>query len=177
MTIKERIKSIILRSKFNKNYFKKIGFNVEISKNILFSIPNKIEIGHNVYLGPHSTYQGAGGITIGSGTIISYNVQIFTLNHRYDSIHLTSIPYDKEVLKEPVIIGENVWISSNVLIVPGVTIGEGAIVALGAVVTKDVPPFALVGGNPAKVIKYRDGDVYKKLKAKNRIYLQMKNTP
>ncbi len=175
MTIKETMKAFVLRSKFNKKYFKKIGGNVEISKKVLFSVPNKIEIGNNVYLGPNSTYQGTGGITIGSGTIISYNVQIFTLNHRYDDVELTSIPYDKEVLEQPVIIGKNVWISSNVLVVPGVTIGEGAIVALGAVVTKDVPPFALVGGNPAKIIKYRDIDIYKKLKAENKIYLQIKN--
>lgn len=65
--------------------------------------------------------------------------------------------YKSSALRQdaPIIIGNDVWICANVVILPGVTIGDGAIVAAGAVVTKDVPPYAIVGGVPAKIIKYR----------------------
>lgn len=53
----------------------------------------------------------------------------------------------------PIHIGKDVWIGSNATVLPGVTIGDGAVIAAGAIVTKDVPPFAVVGGSPAKVIK------------------------
>lgn len=66
----------------------------------------------------------------------------------------------------PVVIGNDVWIGQNVLLRPGITIGHGAVVAAGAVVVKDVPPYAIVGGNPGKVIKYRfDQAVIEKLLA------------
>ena len=55
--------------------------------------------------------------------------------------------------KGPVIIGENVWIGENVCILPGVTIGKGTVIGAGAVVTKDIPPFSVAGGNPARIIK------------------------
>ena len=58
--------------------------------------------------------------------------------------------------KEPVYIGDDVWIGARVIILPGRKIGEGVIIGAGAVVTKDVPDYAVVGGNPAKVIKFRN---------------------
>lgn len=57
--------------------------------------------------------------------------------------------------KGPIVIGNDVWIGMDSMILSGVTIGQGAVIAAGSVVTKDVPPYAIVGGNPAKVIKYR----------------------
>lgn len=62
---------------------------------------------------------------------------------------------EKELYRRTIIIGNDVWVASNTIILPGVTIGNGAIIAAGAVVTKDVPAYAIVGGVPAKVIKYR----------------------
>lgn len=67
-----------------------------------------------------------------------------------------SFSVDKEVIEsEPVVIGNDVWIGNNAIIVDGVTIGDGAVVAVGAVVTKSVPPYAIVGGVPAQIIRMR----------------------
>lgn len=71
---------------------------------------------------------------------------------------------DDGYTKGPIILEDDVWIATNALILSGVTIGQGAIVAAGAVVVKDVPPYAVVGGNPAKIIKYRfPEEIIKKL--------------
>ena len=66
--------------------------------------------------------------------------------------------------------GDNVWIGHGATIMPGVIIGEGAVVAAGAVITKEIPPLALVGGVPAKIIKYRDSTVCFELKSQGRIW-------
>lgn len=74
------------------------------------------------------------------------------------------IPYGSRFTTKNVVIDDFVWLGSDVIISGNVHIGEGAIVAIGSVVVKDVPPHAIVGGNPAKVIKYRDIEQFNKLK-------------
>ena len=115
---------------------------------------------------------GTGGLEIKSGTIISHSVEIWTTNHYFKGDDLQFLPYDKRFIPKPVTIGENVWIGSRVTITPGVTIGEGAIVGAGAVVSKDVPPLAIVGGNPIRIISYRPKEQYEKLKREGKIYLR-----
>ncbi|MBR3361840.1 MAG: acyltransferase, partial [Lachnospiraceae bacterium] len=89
-----------------------------------------------------------GGITIEDDAMIAANVSLISNNHD---------PYDRQVLLcKPVTIRKGAWVGANSTILPGVTVGKYAIVAAGAVVTKDVPDYAVVGGNPAKVIKYLD---------------------
>lgn len=83
-------------------------------------------------------------------------------SHDYDGGE--AIPYGSRYLSKQVVIDDFVWLGSNVTISGNVHIGEGAIVAIGSVVVKDVPPYAIVGGNPAKVIKYRDTDHFMLLK-------------
>ena len=70
----------------------------------------------------------------------------------------------KHIKSQPIEIGDHVWIGARAMIMKGVKIGEGAIVAIGSVVVKDVPPYAIVGGNPAKIIKYRNIEQFNKLK-------------
>lgn len=148
--------------------FKKIGKNVMILQPTHISHPHKISIGNNVYLGPDCFISAEGGLTIGSNCSLSGGLLIYTWNHDYGK---DVIPFGKEKVHKPVVIKDNVWIGSRVSIVPGVTIGEGAIIGLGSVVTKDVPDLAIVGGNPAKVIKFRDRKQYEKLKGNNKILI------
>lgn len=150
-----------------------VGRNVYVSLDALFSNPETVTIGSHVWIGEQFRGMGAGGIRIGDGTIISRCVEIWTSNHTYDASDLRSLPYDRRTSCKPVTIGENVWVGTHVLFVPGVTVGEGSVIGMGAVVTSDVPPLAVVGGNPARVLKYRDKDTYERLKAEGKIYLDM----
>lgn len=163
-----------LINRYRRRKFGNIGTNVIISKKNLFKNPKNIILGDNVFLGHENVFHGFGGIEIGNGTILAHNIEIQTRNHNYDSIDLKSVPYDNKVHLKSVKIEENVWIGSHVLIIPGVTIGEGAVIGMGAVVTRDVPPFAVMGGNPAQIIKYRDKNKYESLKLDNKIYLKLK---
>lgn len=106
-----------------------------------------ITIGKNVFFNSGCRFQDQGGIFIGDGVLIGHNVVIATINHGLDP---------KEERKNhyaPVTIGNHVWIGSNATILPGVTIGKWAVVAAGAVVARDVEPYTVVGGVPAKFLK------------------------
>lgn len=150
-----------------------VGRNVYICNGYSISSPSKLSIGSNTWLGENFFAKCEGGVTIGSGVIISRGAEIWTANHNYDSEDLQSLPYDRRFVLKPVNIGDNVWIGSRVTIIPGVSIGEGAVIGAGAVVTHDIPPLAVAGGNPAKVIKYRNQEVYEKLKSEKRTYLDI----
>jgi acetyltransferase-like isoleucine patch superfamily enzyme len=109
-----------------------------------------VKIGNKVHIGPMVTIDDVypNFVIIEDG--VSVAGQNFILTHN------KPLEYHKnlsEAFLAPVVIKKNAWIAIGVIILPGVTIGEGAIVASGAVVSKDVPPFTLVGGIPAKVIK------------------------
>jgi acetyltransferase-like isoleucine patch superfamily enzyme len=106
--------------------------------------------------------ESSGGVKIGKYFHPGRGLTIFSINHNYNNANM--IPYDSTVIEKSVIIKDFVWCGANVTIVPGVTIGEGVVIGAGSVVTKDVPDYAIVGGNPATVIKYRNIKEFKKLK-------------
>lgn len=135
------------------------------------SNPDNIQFTPPIYIGPNSWMSLRGKLKIGKGTIIGPRLKVHTSNHRWQG---TMLPYDDIYEVKDVTIGENVWIGADVTVMPGVHIGEGAVVAACSCVTKDIPPMALVGGCPAKVIKYRNADTYRRLKEEDRIYLKRK---
>ena len=106
-----------------------------------------ITIGKNVFINSGCHFQDQGGVLIGDGVLFGHNVVVATINHDLDPKNNRKNHY------APITIKDHAWIGSNVTILPGVIIGEWAVVAAGAVVSKDVEPYTVVGGVPAKVIK------------------------
>ena len=144
----------------------KIGKNCDIAGTLYSMKEGRISIGDYTEIREHSFVGSVNNIKIGNCVIISNNVKIYDNNN-----HPTDPKIREKMCKDgffgpawrwehsansPVIIEDNVWIGERSTILKGVTIGEGAIVACNSVVTKNVPKYAMVAGNPAKVVKYLD---------------------
>ena len=111
--------------------------------------PWNLEMGDYSCLGPYVDCYNQGKITIGANTVISQKVYLCASSHDItDSKH--------SLILKPIEIKDQVWIAADAFIGPGVTIGEGAVVGARASVFKDVEPWTVVGGNPAKFIKKRE---------------------
>lgn len=156
----------------------RVEYHTRKAKRIMKSYGERLRVNHpclftkNTSVGDYCNFNGmivAGGgkLVIGNYFHSGVECMIITQNHNYEG---EAIPYDNSYVMKPVTIGDCVWFGNRVTVVGGVTIGEGTIIAAGAVVTKDVPPLAIVGGNPAKVIKYRDAEHYNKLKAEGKYH-------
>lgn len=148
------------------------GENVYIDSSCGIYSPENIEIGNNVHIQFGCKLFANGGLKIGDGCILAHEVQIQTRNHNYDSEDLQMIPYDSRYIEKAVAIGDYCWIGARVTILPGVKIGKGAVIAAASVVTKDVPEYAVVGGNPAKVIKFRNKERFEKLLSDDKGYIK-----
>lgn len=121
-----------------------------------------ITIGRDVFINSGCHFQDQGGIIIGDGSFIGHNVVLATINHDLDPANNRKNHY------APITIESHVWIGSNATLLPGVTIGEWAVAAAGAVVIKDVPPYTVVGGVPARVLKtVRNNSVEEDVHEKN----------
>jgi len=114
-------------------------------------------IGDNSNIGSYSYVGCSGLITIGNNVLISPRVSFFAENHNFEDF---SRPIKTQgVTRKPITILDDCWIASGSIVLAGVTIGRSSIVAAGSVVTSDVPPFVIVAGSPAKVIRYRDKEL------------------
>ncbi len=112
-----------------------------------------LKIGNNSNIGPYSYIGCSGYIEIGDNVMISPRVSIYAENHLFDR---TDIPMKEQgVKKQFVKIEDDCWIAANSIILAGVTIGKGSVVAAGSVVSSDVPPYSVVAGVPARIIKQR----------------------
>lgn len=129
------------------------GKNVSFGKNVI--VDDDCKIDDFTYVNSNSSIENC---SIGKFCSISENVKINPIDHNYSLV--STHPYFGDnghygQKNAKVIIGNDVLISLNVVILKGVTIGDGAVIGAGAIVTHDVPPYAIVAGNPAKIIKYR----------------------
>lgn len=134
-----------------------IGQGSSIHMYTRFYDPKNISIGQDSIIGEHAVLDGRDKLTIGDHVALASEVMIYNSEHDVNDI-------DFKPITDKVIIHDYVFIGPRAIIMPGVTIGKGAVVAACAVVTKDVPPFAIVGGVPAKLIGERkDKDLNYKL--------------
>ena len=123
--------------------------DVRILTPFICDFGNRVKFGKGVFINHSAILSASGGIEFEDGSMAAPGLRIATINHDMNERHRI-YTYGKVLVKK------NAWIGMNVTICPGVTIGEYAVVAAGAVVTKDVPDYAVVGGVPAKVIRYLD---------------------
>lgn len=132
-----------------------LGKNSHVALGVVINLPKRMAIGDNTYInggvfsiGEHSQ------IRIGSNCLISYNVHLRTMTHHYmkqDVLIREQGGYEKSIIVE-----DDVWIGYGAQILPGITLHRGCVVGAGEVVTRDVEPFCVVGGVPARPIKYRE---------------------
>ena len=130
----------------------KIGPGSTIHMGARFYKPCNISIGEDTIIGEQGVFDGRDKLTIGNHVDIASQVMIYNSQHDLNSNQFAE---PEKVIKKPVIIGDYVFIGPRAIILPGVIIGTGAAVAAGAVITKDVSPYSIVAGVPAKIIGER----------------------
>ncbi len=137
-----------------------LGDNVSIGKyamieatGILTRLGKGFRIGDNSNLGDYNYVGAAGGVTIGENVLIGQRVSFHSENHIFAE---PGKPIKSQgVSQKGIVVQDDVWLGAGVVLLDGVTVGQGAVVAAGSVVTGDIPPYAVVGGVPAKVIRWR----------------------
>jgi acetyltransferase-like isoleucine patch superfamily enzyme len=162
----------VLYEEASINNFSEKPENIRIGKNshvrgrlLVFANGGNILLGENCYIGENSNIWSGESIIIDDNVLISHNVNVIDtnsheLNHEernQNFVRLISEGHPKtkgNVETRPIHIKKNSWINFNSVILKGVTIGEGSIVAAGSIVTKDVPDWTVVAGNPAKIIRH-----------------------
>lgn len=133
-------------------FLESVGENLDVNKRVYLGFGRGIRIGSDTGLGNNADLHGP--LVIGSHVMISPEVMIHTRNHRISDLD-TPIGEQGYTSYETVTIEDDVWVGARSIILPGVTIGRGSVIGAGAVVTKDVPPFSIAAGNPARVVGSR----------------------
>ncbi|MEI8273742.1 MAG: acyltransferase [Paludibacter sp.] len=140
------------------------GNNVSIHNNTIIdctggirSIGEGLIIGNNVGFSPNCFIQVRGTVKIGNNVIFGPGVKLFSESHNFDNPE--KFINEQGETRKGVVIEDGVWVGSDVTILDGVTIGYNAVIAAKSLVNKDVLPYSIVGGIPAKVIKYRNAEL------------------
>jgi len=135
-----------------RHLFSSCGKNVNIESRAYFEDGRRIRIGDNSGIGVNARLNGT--VIIGDNVMMGQDVAMFSINHEFSRIE---IPMIHQGFQEdrPVRIGDDVWIGDRAIILPGVRVGNGVVIGAGAVVAKDIPDWAVVIGNPARVVRLR----------------------
>ena len=135
-----------------RRLFRSAGRSVNVEQGAYFGSGWEVEIGDHSGLGVNCVVPF--NLKVGRDVMMGPDVLILGENHRFDDLD-RPMRLQGYTIAPPVRIEDDVWIGARVTILPGLTIGKGAIIGAGAVVTKDVPPYAICAGNPARVIRFR----------------------
>lgn len=132
-----------------------IGDGVALEKSVTIGAleDTRIYIDERTFIGPHICIAGPGNITIGKNCLIASHTGIFANNHIFDDP--TRMIVAQGVTRKGIVIEDDCWLGHRVTVLDGVTIGKGSVIGAGAVVTKDIPPYSVAVGIPARVIKSR----------------------
>jgi len=142
-----------VRAELYYKLLKKMGENVHISEAVIIDFPAKIELGDHVSINPFCYIHGEGGVKIGNNVRIGFHVCVISIDMVFKD---PKLPIRTQgTSKAPVEIEDDVWLGAHSTILKGVRIGRGSVVGAGSVVTRDVPPYVVVAGIPAKIIKER----------------------
>lgn len=141
----------------------RIGSHTSIDRNLWLHCGGRpedcshgyFEIGEHSFIGCNAVLGAGGGIRIGDNVLVGQSVNMHAENHVFADP--TRLIREQRVSYRGIVIEDNVWIGSRAVILDGVTVGRGAVIAAGAVVTATVPPFAVVAGVPARVVRVRGG--------------------
>ena len=146
----------VLRYAVLKLFLKRIDGWVWFRDNVTIWFPEGISIGGGSTVGENCFLDGYGGLTIGRFVQMAHGTSVIAEDHGFAT---RKVPIGRQTKTPgPIVIGDDVWVGCGVRILKGVTIGTGAIIGAGSVVTKDVPPYSIVGGVPARVIGMRPDD-------------------
>lgn len=164
---------IYIKNKILKPYYKYRVVKTAKSVGKELKVNNKSYVNNNTYLGNNVNFNGIkivgqGKVEIGDNFHSGEDCLLVTDVHNYD--YGKAIPYDDTYIVKDICIKDNVWLGSRVIVLGGVTIEEGAIIQAGSVVVSDVPKYAIFGGHPAKLIKYRDIEHYERLKSEGKFH-------
>lgn len=141
-----------------KQLFGSMGESVHVDIDFHCEYGINIHVGDNVIINMNCTFVDNNRIDIGSRVLIASDVKIYTATHSTDpSVRNHSNNPNPgswcQTYSRPIVIEDEVWIGGGAILLPGVTIGKGSVIGAGAVVTKDIPPYSVAVGNPARVIK------------------------
>jgi maltose O-acetyltransferase len=142
-----------LRSHFLRHLIGGMGRDCTIQANIRIGNPEKLHIGNHCNFGQDVFIMAGGGVRIGNYVGIGAGAKIWSVNHRYDNPDIPWLLQGWEY--KEVVIEDDVWIGASAFIMPGVTLGKGAIISACSVLSKSVPPYSIVAGNPGRVIGWR----------------------
>src|SRR5205814_1156385 len=110
-----------------------------------------LEVGANTYIGPHCVLGAAGGIRLGSDVTLGAYVQLLAENHEFTD---PNVPINQQgVSRRGIVVEDGCWLGNSAIVLDGIRVGRRAVVGAGSVVTHDVPPGAVVAGNPARLIR------------------------
>lgn len=138
------------------------GKGTIIEKNVFL---RNTDIGNYCFIGPNSSYNDT---IVGNYCSMSTGIQVGGMEHPYSNISSSTVLSDNPIVTKKTIIGNDVWIGADSIIKLGITIGNGVVVGANSFVNKDVPPYAIVFGSPARIYKYRfNQEIIEKIESSN----------